>query len=465
MINRVLIRMKVVQLLYSYLLVDDKFRLESQPEAPTKEKRFAYALYLDMLYLMVCIARHLTVRGKPGPLTETRFYKRLITDDHIRSLDFKYSSGGYPFSSVVDQITEIVKDSGLYKLYLKKENTGELSSEVIWREIFNMIIMPDPAVSNIITGLDNYSLSGVERMRRMVEDTFTRFFASGDHLPDALHELARSLDKARDLYFRLLYLPVDLTALRNTEIEEGLRKYVVTDEDKNPDMRLSDNQLAGVIAANPRVEKYFKDSNCWLPEDEPMLRTLLKAVMASDIYKDYQMLPVTDLKSDAELWRNLYKHVIFCNPVFLETLEDKSVFWNDDLEIMGTFMLKTLKRFGEGVADPVYDKYKDEEDARFGAELFTAVVKNKDDYRAIIDEVIDKKIWETERLAYMDVVILLTAMGEMLNFPKIPLTVTLNEYIEIAKSYSTPKSAQFVHGLLSDICEKLKAEGRLFKTK
>ncbi|MDE6295527.1 MAG: transcription antitermination factor NusB, partial [Muribaculaceae bacterium] len=305
----------------------------------------------------------------------------------------------------------------------------------------------------------------VERMRKMIDDTFTAFFASGDHLPDALAELSKSLEHARDLYFRLLYLPVELTELRQHDIDEALNKYIVSDEDKNPNMRLVDNELVKLLASNPKIDAYMGDDNRWSPADDPMLRSLLKAIMASDIYQEYMQLPVTDLQTDAELWRNLFKNVIFNNPVFLETLEDKSVFWNDDLEIIGTFVLKTLNRFGEAKADPIYDKYKDEEDARFGSELFTAVVRNKDEYRATIDEVIDKSIWETERLAYMDVVIIMTAMGEMLNFPKIPLTVTINEYIEIAKSYSTPKSGQFVHGLLSKICEVLRSEGKLFKVK
>lgn len=465
MINRVLIRIKVVQLLYSYMLVEDKFRLESQPASPTKEKRFAYSLYLDMLYLMVSIAKEITIKGRPGPLAETRFIKRLLADEHIRSLAFKYNTDGYPFKGIVTQLSDIIKESGLYKNYRKNQDLGSLASENIWRDIFNIIIMPNAEINRIIAGLPNYTLGGVDRMRKMIDDTFTNFFASGDHLPDALAELSKSMEHARDLYFRLLYLPVELTEMRQHDIDEALNKYIVSDEDKNPNMRLVDNELVKLLATNPKIDGYMGDDNRWSPVDDPMLRSLLKAIMASDIYQEYLKLPVTDLQTDAELWRNLFKNVIFTNPVFLETLEDKSVFWNDDLEIIGTFVLKTLKRFGEGKTDPIYDKYKDEEDARFGAELFTAVVRNKEEYRATIDEVIDRSIWETERLAYMDVVIMMTAMGEMLNFPKIPLTVTINEYIEIAKSYSTPKSGQFVHGLLAKICEELRKEGKLFKVK
>ncbi|MDE6295927.1 MAG: hypothetical protein K2M03_07680, partial [Muribaculaceae bacterium] len=162
MINRVLIRMKVVQMLYSYLLVEDKFRLESQPASPTKEKRFAYSLYLDMLYLMVSIAKEITIKGKPGPLAETRFIKRLLADDHIRSLIFKYNAGGFPFKNVVTPLADTIRESGLYKNYRKNQDLGSIATENIWRDIFNIIIMPDAEINRIIASQPNYTLGGVE---------------------------------------------------------------------------------------------------------------------------------------------------------------------------------------------------------------------------------------------------------------------------------------------------------------
>lgn len=464
MINRVLIRIKVVQLLYSYLLVENQFNLESQPSSPTREKRFAYGLYLDMLYLMTRIASGVTYRGKEGPLSETRFIRRISADDRLRSLAHKYSAGGFPFESVVAPLSDAVRESALYKRYKKSENPGSLADEVIWKDIFKLIIMTSPEVNAIISGIENYSLSGVDRMQRMIEGTFTNFFVAGDHLPDALRTLAMSMDKARELYFRLLYLPVELTAMREADIEEARNKYVLTDEDRNPNLRFVENQLVERLASNELI--YNETANAgktWANDNEPMLRSLLKAIMASDIYKEYMEFPATDFQNDCDLWRNLFKQVIFGNPDFLEALEDKSVFWNDDVDIIGTFMLKTLKKFSDGELDPIMPKFKDEEDARFGAELFTSVIKNKDDYRMVLEETINRDLWDTERLAYMDVVVVLTAMAEMLNFPKIPLTVTINEYVEIAKSYSTAKSAQFVNGLIRSIIERLKADGKLFK--
>lgn len=465
MINRVLIRTKVVQLLYSYLLVENSFNLESQPAQPTREKRFSYSLYLDMLYLMSEIADGITRRGGGKPLLETRFVGRVLADDRLKSMRHKYSAGGFPFESVAKELAEVVKNSGLYKTYIKNEDAGVPVGEKIWQEIFNLLIMPNPKVNSIISTLDNYSLSGVDRMRELMDRTFCNFYAAADNLPEALKTLRMSMDKARELYFRLLDLPLRLTAMRARDIEEASRKFVRREEDRNPNMRFVENEyvamLGSVDAVQAGIEKFGRDMTL---DDDTILRSLLKAIMASDIYKDYMSFPVTDLNTDAEFWRNIYKNVIFVNPDFLEAMEDKSVFWNDDIDTIGTFVIKTAKRIADGKGDEaVLPMYKDEEDARFGKELFELVVKHKVELRQYVDDALDKSLWESDRLAFIDVVVLMTALAEIMNFPKIPLSVSLFEYIEIAKAYSTTKSGQFVHGLLSGIVSKLQKEGKLFK--
>ncbi|MDE6812191.1 MAG: hypothetical protein K2J15_07580 [Muribaculaceae bacterium] len=487
MINRVLIRIKVVQMLYSYLLVENQFTLESQPESPTREKRFAYSLYLEMLALMAEIASDITRRGGDSPLYNTRFISRVAADERIKSIIARPDAVGNPFHNVEIQLAERIKESGLYKKFLKSEDPGSLADEKIWQDLFDNVIMADPSVNKVISGMENYSLSGVDRMRRMMENTFTNFYSAADHLPDALKTLGQSMDKARELYIRLLYLPISLTHLAAIEIDERRKRYLATAEERNPNMRFVENELVEYLSHCDELEnalgRYGKSLSM---DDEPMLRSLLRSIMASDLYKEYMEFPATDFNRDCEFWKNVYRQIIFENPDFLEALEDKSVFWNDDLEIMGTFVLKTIRRISERVINSsrsesgenesqsiielaasdsgvLLPKFKDDEDSHFGSELFSAVVKNKELYRKYIDEALDKKIWESERMAYMDVVIMLTAIAELLNFPKIPLNVTVNEYIEIAKSYSTGKSGQFVHGILSAVVSNLRSNGILLK--
>lgn len=467
MINRVLIRIKVVQMLYSYLLLEKTFMIESQPTPPTKEKRFAYSLYLDMLVLIIKISEDIEKRGGEKPLFNNRFIHNLLADDKIRGLLARYRTEPFRYGKVVDSLAARIKESGIYKKYLKKDSASIAADITIWRDLFNEIISHDSELNALFPEAENFSLRGVDRMRELMTTTFTNFLTSQDNVHDALKQLRKSLEAARELYFRLLTLPVELTRLREMEIDEAQHKYIRTAEDMNPNMRFVDNELVRIIASDSKVNEYVSENKlAWLPDDMVLLRALLKRIKESEIYADYMEFPVTDLHTDAEFWRNVYKYIIFNDKLFLETLEEKSVFWNDDLEIIGTFMLKTLRRFEESAGEgesAVLAMYKDEEDERFGSELFTAVVRNKDEYRSMINEVVNKSSWDTERLAFMDVVVMLTAIAEILNFPKIPTQVSINEYIELARSYSTPKSAQFVHGVLGAVVTNLRSEGRLQK--
>lgn len=464
MINRVLIRIKVVQLLYSYLLIENHFMLESQPSAPTKEKRFAFALYLDLLMLMVRISGKIVKQGGYKPLADTRFIKKILLDDKIKSLDLKYRHEDFPFSNLVAPLAETIAESGLFANFLKDAKEGK-ADDSIWENIFNIILMPDNRLNAAITTRSNYTLRGVERMRTMMTETFKNFYASRDNLDDALNTLRKSMEKARELYFRLLLLPVEITSLRAQQIEDNRNKFIPTPEDLNPNMRFIENSLVTKIAANEDVEQYCEQNKLsWMPDHRNLLQNLLKEIMDSELYAEYMGFPVTDEATDCEFWRNVFKQIILHNEDFLETLETESIFWNDDLEIIGTFLLKSLKRFTEtdGKA-AVLPMYKDAEDAAFGKALFSDVVKNKDVYRRYIDESVNEQHWDSERLAFMDVIIAMTAISEIINFPKIPVVVSINEYIEIAKSYSTSKSGGFVNGLLATIVSHLREQNIIQK--
>lgn len=453
-------------MLYSYMLQEKNFMIESQPVPPTKEKRFAYTLYLDTLVLMIRIAESITGRGGERRLYDTRFISTIRNDEKIRSLLQKYRVEKFPLEGALPSLTEKIKESGLYKLMLKKDRNENNNSDItFWKDALNTIILRDSTYNRLIEGFDNFSMRGVERMAEIMNDTFVNILSSQGHLPEALKWLGKSMDAARELYFRFLLLPVELTEMREKDIDENRHKYIVTEEDINPNMRFVENQFVTALKANDDFNNYVTSHKLsWLPEDETILRSLLRAIMESELYKDYMEFPVTDMHLDCEFWRNVFKHIIFDNTGFLETLEDKSVFWNDDLETIGTFLLKTIKRFDDKDSQQaIMPMYKDEEDACFGRELFTAVIRNKSDYKEYIDMFVNKESWDSDRLAFMDVVILQTALAEILNFPKIPTTVSINEYIEIAKSYSTPKSGQFVHGLLGAIIAKLREEGKLTK--
>ena len=467
MINRVLIRIKVVQLLYSYFLVQNNFTVQSAPTAPTKEKRFAYALYLDYLYLMMDIAESINQRTKNSPLYETRFIQRLLSDNIMRSVCGRYSGGRCPLEPCVDELCDRIKNSAIYKNFLKDTK----ADSKIWPDLFRHFISVDSRIHTIAEGYENYSLRGVDRAKEMIAQTFSEFASSQDNVFDGLADLRSSLEKARELYFRLLMLPIEITYQREVEIDERRHRYLASDEDLNPNPKFIDNELVKLLSDDEIIKEFAqKNKISWVEQDRELIRHLLKKIMESDLYKTYMADPVSDLHEDCEFWRKVMRNIILSDPDFLEILETMSVFWNDDVDIMGEFVLKTFRRFEEkasqpdsDIKDPVMPMYKDDEDAKFGRELFETTVKNHAVYRGYIDEALNTQHWDSERLAYMDVVIMETAIAEILNFPKIPIQASLNEYIEIAKCYSSGKSGSFINGLLASVITNLKESGKLRK--
>lgn len=466
MINRILIRIKVIQILYSFLLVEKHFELESSPSAPTKEKRFAYSLYLDMLVLMVKVARSIERRKGDFPLADTRFISRLLLCEDFRHRINAMDDSRFQFASLVKPLADAVEESGVYKLFIKDRAKESADGGVaLWRDLFNLVFLASPELNAAIAQIPNFSPKGVERMKDMMETTFVNFMGSQDNVDEVVKALDLSLDKARELYMRLLLLPIDLTDLEDRILDDNRHKYLRSEADINPDMRFVENRMVATLRKNPMLEAFVEKSKfSWLTEDPVLTRSLLKSVKESEPYREYMSFPSVDMHDDAELWRRLLKSVMLDNTAFLEALEETSVFWNDDLENISTFVLKSFRRIAEGdETNAVLEKFKDEEDARFGGELIRYVYRNKETYRRYIDEALEGGNWDKDRIAFMDIVVLETAIAEILNFPKIPLKVTVNEYIELAKSYSTAKSGIFVHGILGNIIARLQKEGILLK--
>jgi len=169
-------------------------------------------------------------------------------------------------------------------------------------------------------------------------------------------------------------------------------------------------------------------------------------------------------EADREVWRKIYKQLIQNNEDLDALLEEKSLYWNDDREIVDTFVLKTIKRFEQanGSEQELLPEYKDDEDKEFARKLFRATIINADQYQHYMSEA--SRNWDFGRLAYMDIVIMQIAIAEMLTFPNIPVSVTINEYVDLAKLYSTSKSAGYINGMLDSIARFLVDNGMMLKT-
>ena len=274
-------------------------------------------------------------------------------------------------------------------------------------------------------------------------------------------ELFFSLEKAYELYHRLLLLMIELTDAQSKRIENARFKYTATAADKNPDTRLVNNRFIAQLRENKMLKEYVdRQSVSWVNEPD-FVRILLDRLLASDLYKTYLASEEDSYADDQDFWKQAFKHIIVEDEDLSEILEAQSLYWNDDLETISTFVLKTIKRFDQskGAEQELLPMFKDDEDAEFAKMLFRKTLMNVDVNKALIDQ--HTKNWEIDRVAFMDIVIMLVAIAEIKSFPTIPVKVTLNEYIEIAKSYSTIKSGHFINGILDAVASQLKKDGFL----
>ena len=474
MINRILIRMKVVQLLYSYLLTRNDFHIAQPFEKDTRDNRFAYETYLSVLKLILELSGYQRV-GESGVMRQslssertdklaTMLAKSLATDTELRDAIAKSSDRLIDFSSRINDIYQKIIASTVYNDFSKKRKK-DLEMEVnLWTVLLDTVVAKNDGMIELCRKSDNFTLNGFNLGVELVKTTLSAFNDHRSSSANARAALETSLEKAYELYHLLLLLPVEITKMQFQRLEAAKSKYMPTSEDLNPNTRFVDNIFVQLMKDSADMEKYLKAHPINFENDYFNVKRMLDDVLASDIYKEYMEAPSTDRSADCELWRKLMKNVILPSDALAEMLESSSVYWNDDLDIMGTFALKTIRQSASSEGEiKLLPKFKDRDDEEFGTLLFTDTISNRETYRSYIDKFIDAKQWDTDRLAFMDIVIMMVAISELLNFPAIPIPVTLNEYIEIANSYSTPRSGQFVNGMLYSIINYLKSEGKLLK--
>lgn len=474
MVNRTLIRLKVVQMLYSYLISRSDFRLLPPPEKQTRDSRAAYSLYVDFILLILELSGYCVDSTGVSPLrgiavnqkiSGSRMAKALAADSDIRDIILRETSSVKVFDPLIAALYDKIVNSAVFKDYSKIKNP-EISDDVdFWCVILESVFAKDQLLVNAARNVEGFTQVGYDKAVQMCVRTLRDYSDTSSTLTNAAGSLEASLRKAYELYFSVFALMIELTRTQEQRLEDAKDKFIPTVEDLNPNTRLVDNSFIDAIINSVQYQEYIKNNPVSWEGDIYLVRDLLDAILASETYKDYISRETVDFRDDALFWRQILKNIILPSEAFEEALEAKSVFWNDDLDVMSTFVEKTIKRWAEaGSSEPGFlPMFKDEEDARFGKELFTDAVKNREKYRAYIDSCIDIKSWDADRIAFMDVVIMTVILAELLNFPLIPVPVTMNEYIEIANRYSTSKSGQFISGVMYTLVRKLREEGVLQK--
>ena len=298
---------------------------------------------------------------------------------------------------------------------------------------------------------------------KIVQIVYAYYQNGGKNLDTAEKELFFSLSKAYDLYNYLLLLMVEVTKQANKKLNAAKNKLIPTKEELFPNTKFVENRFIAQLEVNKQLLDFAGNQKKTWENEADFVKSLCEQIMESDIYKEYMASETSSYEEDREVWRKIYKKIIFNNAELDQVLEDQSLYWNDDKEIVDTFVLKTIKRFEEknGAKQELLPEFKDDEDQDFARRLFRRAILNSDYYRHLISE--NTKNWDLDRVAFMDVIIMQIALAEVLSFPNIPVSVSLNEYVEIAKLYSTPKSGGFINGTLDGIVNQLKKENKQTK--
>ncbi len=273
-----------------------------------------------------------------------------------------------------------------------------------------------------------------------------------------------SIDQMLDLYALSLQLLVEMRKADRKFLVTSQQKHLATSEEKNFSTTFLDNKVLDLIEQNEDLSNYIQNKklNYWDLDGE-YVTILLKDLRAKDFYKEYILKQNTSFKEDQDFLVSLFKKVIAPSDKYYEYIEDKRLTWVDDFPIVNTALAKMLAKISEKNVSTILlpELYKNQDDKQYAKQLFTKVVLN--------DEKLSQEIegktpnWDKERIAEMDMIILKMGIAEFLHFPSIPVRATINEYLEIAKEYSTPKSSIFINGILDKLVKEFETSKKLNK--
>nr|WP_315150468.1 transcription antitermination factor NusB [uncultured Flavobacterium sp.] len=285
-----------------------------------------------------------------------------------------------------------------------------------------------------------------------------------DNLEKEEKFLMHSIDAIQDLYLIMLSSLIEICKKETVFLHLSSQKHLATKEERNPNEKFIKNSIFQILAENNSLSIALENRsiNNWALNDDYII-LLLNAIKESDLYAKYMSNTVNTFEEDKDFIVDIFSDVIVPNEKLYEYLEDDKLTWIDDIPLVNTHIIKQLKAIKQGEDDNfrVPKLYKDNEDKAYVKDLFRKTVLNEPE---LAKEYIDKTPnWDSERIAEIDTIILKMAICEFLKFPSIPVKVTLNEYLELAKEYSTPKSSIFINGILDNLVKELESKKRIVK--
>ena len=298
---------------------------------------------------------------------------------------------------------------------------------------------------------------------------YSSVLAGNMSLTEAETQLELSCEAARDLYIYMLGIVSPLTKIAQERIEAGKSKFNPTEEERNPNMKFAENALAKFLDEDVDFQKVYKKKKFDWTQYDLFLKKVMTSVASKEYYAEYMASDKKSLAEDCKLFTKIFEEEFVDSEELERILEDKSIYWNDDLAYSLTWCCKTLKNIAKGESWSLIPLYQSEmlkgegveSDKFFVKKLLKASFAGYERYSAMVAESVAG--WEKERLFSTDVVLIVMGLAEAASFPSIPVKVTMNEYVEISKFYGTPKSRSFVNGLLDKLMQQLANEGQISK--
>ncbi len=291
---------------------------------------------------------------------------------------------------------------------------------------------------------------------------FAFFRNEGDSLSALERELFHSIEKSYHLYLLLLLLPENMVEHAQAKIELGKQKFRPSPEELNPNLRFVQNRAVAALAACKELQAKANDNRLNWKHFPEVTKSLFNHIVASDFFSDYMTAEHNSFADDKAVLVNLLSKILNANDDFEAFLEEQSIYWNDDLEFVSSMASKTIKKIDENTASvPVMSLFSNADDEEFAKRLLRKTVLRHKENLELIDKFTVN--WELDRIAAMDIAIMEMAITEILEFPTIPVKVSMNEYIDIAKFYSTEQSNSFVNGVLDKVIAHLKENGQIQK--
>lgn len=297
---------------------------------------------------------------------------------------------------------------------------------------------------------------------KVMQSAYALLQSKSDNLVREEKFLYHSIDKMYDLYALSLRLLVEVRDLEKKHIKLSQQKFLATSEEKSPNKKFINNQVFDVIAESASLKDFVEINSLhnWELDDE-YIKEIWKLTKESELYTTYMASEITNFQQDKEFVVAMFKQIVAPNDKLADYFEDKMITWVDDIPFVNTWVVKTLNGLSATKPLMLGNMYKDEDDKKFVVNLFRKVVLNHTEYEKVIEEKTPN--WDVDRIAEMDMLLIKMAMAEFMQFPSIPTSVTINEYIEISKDYSTSKSSYFINGVLDKILKDLTASKSLNK--